>query len=1076
VPVSFSHPGWLAALALVPVMVLTWRRWPAPFGRRQRAAALAVRSVLVAALVLALSGPELTYTSPDQTLVVAAQRSLSAAPAYGQEVNDVSSLAAKVPGRDEMGVVSFGQDALVEDPPEHHLNFSGFETSPNPNFTDIESALQLSASLAPPGARRHVVLVSDGRQNVGDALGEAAALRAQGVRVDVLPLSVRTGPDVRVASVTAPSTVPPSSKAAVTAVLVSNETTTARAVWSLDNSRVVMDSVVKVKPGVTELHALLPPAGPGFHEVKVQIAPAVDSVPGNDVGEALFQVLGRQQVLVVQGSPGAGTNVARALRAAGLAADVVSPGQVPATVPGIARWQSVALVNVSASELGEARMQAIASATEDLGVGLAAFGGTNTFGPGGLAGTPIERALPIEMKVSNEELKPPVAVMLVLETVESSAGDLVVRSAARQLVANLAPDDLVGVTNGISGVVVPLQRVGNGKRVEDEITNISDFGDPPSYVPYMQDAAAVLDKHPGDSKYIVLMGDGDADFPLPSPSFMQSLVHQGITVSTVGADVHGSPLFMSYMAQIAEEGNGRFYDSESASQLPSIFLDETEVQLQPWIVQQRFRAVAGAPSPATDGINPATLPPLDGYVASTAKPASQVVLLGPYGDPILAQWHYGLGTAAAWTSDTQGRWTAQLLASPDGGKLLAGIVASTLPLQADPALSVSAQLEGDYAHVVAQVNGAVPAGASAAAHVVGPGGQASTVPLLETGPGRFEGDVPASEVGTYLMRVQVSAGGKLLHAATAGVAVAYSPELAYSGTDMALLREIATAGGGSVLRSPKEALSVSVPPVNLSQSLWFIFVVLACILLPVDVALRRLNLAREAALAPAALVPAGAPDKLGAHAVTEAGARGAVVVAGSAAGAEAAGVGAAGVGAAGVGAAGVGAAGVGAAAAGRGAGVGVGVPAVAARSPARARPMPAWLGAAARARENRPPGSPKLPAPPKPKQLAREDISPALGGKSPALGTGRTARRERSPVQSAGPAGPVAPTLPKAPAPGARPAKPEAGGARPTKVPGPRPAKAPGARPAKVPAKADAGKAGEGADVLATRLRERLNR
>jgi len=70
----------------------------------------------------------------------------------------------------------------------------------------------------------------------------------------------------------------------------------------------------------------------------------------------------------------------------------------------------------------------------------------------------------------------------------------------------------------------------------------------------------------------------------------------------------------------------------------------------------------------------------------------------------------------------------------------------------------------------------------------------------------------------------------------------------------------------------------------------------------------------------------------------------------------------------------------------------------------------------------------------------------------------------------------VAPTLPKAPAPGARPAKPEAGGARPTKVPGPRPAKAPGARPAKVPAKADAGKAGEGADVLATRLRERLNR
>ena len=854
-PVSFSHPAWLAALAVVPTFVLVWHRWPAPFGRRQRQAALAVRSLLAVAVVLALAGPTWSHSSPSQTLVVAAQRSLSAETAFGQEARDISALAAKLPGRDEMGVVSFGQDALVEAPPQHHYSFPGFETSPNPNFTDIESALQLSASLAAPGTRRHVVLLSDGRQNIGDALGEASALRNQGVRVDVLALKVHTGPDVRVQSVDVPSAVPPSSKTAATAVLVSNETTTARVVWSLDNSRVVLDEVVHVRPGVSELHALLPPAGPGFHELKVQIAPAVDSVPGNNVGEALFQVLGRQKALVVQGSPGAGRNVAAALEAAGIEADVVSPGQVPDTVTGVAQWQSVALVNVSAAQLGRLRMQAIADATKNLGVGLAAFGGTNTFGPGGLAGTPLERALPVEMKVSNEELKPPVAVMLVLETVESSVGDLVVRSAARQLVANLSPDDMVGVTNGISGVVVPLQRVGNGKKVEKEITNISDFGDPPSYVPYMQDAAAALDRHPGDSKYIVLMGDGDADFPLPSPSFMASLVHQGITVSTVGADVHGSPLFMSYMAQVAQEGNGRFYDSESASQLPSIFLDETELQLQPWVVQQRFRVVAGAPSSALDGVNPAELPPLDGYIATTAKPAAEVVLSGPYGDPVLAQWQYGLGTAAAWTSDTQGRWTAQLLASPYGGKLLAGIVASTLPLQADPALSVSSQVEGDYAHVVAQVSGPLPANASAAAHVVGPGGSNSSVPLVETAPGRFEANVPTSDVGTYLMRVEVSAGGKLLHAASAGVAVAYSPELAYSGTDMALLQEVAKAGGGTVLRSPAQAFSVKVPPVRLSQSLWFALMALACVLLPFDVALRRLNLARQAAAAPSALEP-----------------------------------------------------------------------------------------------------------------------------------------------------------------------------------------------------------------------------
>ena len=838
-PVDFTNPWWLAALLVAVPLVIVWRRWPTAFPRRQRQAALAVRLALVAAIVLALAGPELSYNASAQTLVVAADRSASTAESQYQEAPDVASLQSSLPAQDLLGVVSFGQEALVEDPPEHQLQFQGFATSPGANFTDIESALRLAGSMAETGTRRHVVLVTDGRQNVGDAVGEARVLHSEGVRVDVLPLRVPVGPDVRVDSVQVPATVLPGSRVQATAVLVSNEATSARVVWTLDTNQVVLDTVVQVRPGVTDTRVLLPPARPGFHQVNVEISPARDTVPGNDLGEGLFQVLGAQQVLVVAGSPGAATNVARALGAAGVHTTVVSPGEVPVTVSGVARWQSVVLVNVSAAQLGYQRMQAMATATRDLGVGLAAFGGTNTYGPGGLAGTPLEGALPIDMRVANPLEKPPVAVMLVLESVESPAGDLVLRGAARQLVANLSPQDLVGVANGETGVVVPLQRVGNGKKVEQDIMSIASFGDPPSYVPYIQDAATALAGHPGDTKYIVVLGDGDADDPLPTPSFMAGIVHQGITVSTVGADVHGVPQFMANMAAIAAEGDGRFYDSEAASQLPSIFLDESQTQLQPWVVQERFRVAAGASSAALDGIDPSSLPPLDGYVASTPKPAAQVVLSGPASDPILAQWQYGLGTALAWTSDTQGRWTAELLRSPAAGKLFAGIVAATLPLAASPDLSLSAQVEGDQAHLIAQVT-AAPADASAVAHVVGPDGQGSDVALAETAPGRFEGDVPTAEVGPYLMRVEVSAGSRVLDAATTGVAIAYSPELRFIGTDLPFLRELASAGGGVVLSSAREALSEPVPPVNVTQSLAEWLLVLAAILLPLDVALRRL--------------------------------------------------------------------------------------------------------------------------------------------------------------------------------------------------------------------------------------------
>jgi len=846
----------LAALVVAVPLVMVWQRHPAPFGIRQRRASLMVRLALVVAIVLALAVVTIPYRSSTQVLIVVADRSASTAGAQQQETAAVRSLAASLPAHDQLGLVSFGQDALVEEPPQRDLQFSGFETSPGANFTDIESALQLSASLAGPQTGRHLLLMSDGRQNLGDAVGEARLLRSQGVRVDVLPLRISVGPDVRVDSVDAPATVPPSSRALVTAVLVSNETTPVRVVWALDNSQVVLDTVVNVRPGVSRVDALLPPASPGFHEVKVEIAPDSDSVPGNDVGEALFQVLGRQEVLVVQGQAGAGGNVARALEAAGLAVDLVAPSQVPVTVAGVARWQSVALVDVSADELGGPRMAALAAATEDLGVGLAAFGGPDSFGPGGLGGTPLETALPIEMKVPNPEEKPAVAVMLVLETVESTAGDTVLRGAADRLVANLAPQDLLGVTNGDTGVVLPLQPVGNGQAIERDISRIAYLGDPPSYVPYMQDAARALAAFRGATRYVLVLGDGDADAPLPTASFIAGLVGQGITVSTVGADVHGSPQYMANMAEIAAEGDGRFYDSESADQLPSIFLDETHVELQPWIVRGRFRLVGGAASPALDGIDPASLPPLDGYVAATPKPSSEVVLSGPDGDPVLAQWQYGLGTAVAWTSDTQGLWSAQLLRSPLAGKLLAGIVASTLPLAADPALSLSAQLEGGTAHLVAQVPG-LPFDASAVVHVVGPDGQGSEVPLSETAPGRFEGDIPASAVGAYLMRAEVSAGGRALHAATIGVAVPYSPELRFVGTDLGFLEQVADAGGGAVLSSARQALAEGVPPVNLDQPLSGALLVLAIILFPLDVALRRLDLRRAQLPLPST---EGAPD------------------------------------------------------------------------------------------------------------------------------------------------------------------------------------------------------------------------
>ena len=68
----------------------------------------------------------------------------------------------------------------------------------------------------------------------------------------------------------------------------------------------------------------------------------------------------------------------------------------------------------------------------------------------------------------------------------------------------------------------------------------------------------------------------------------------------------------------------------------------------------------------------ADLPPLRGYVVTTAKERVEQVLAGPENDPLLVTWRCGLGQSVAWTSDASA-WAqdwAATLALPAGQWIL----------------------------------------------------------------------------------------------------------------------------------------------------------------------------------------------------------------------------------------------------------------------------------------------------------------------------------------------------------------------------------------------------------------------
>ncbi len=823
----------LGGLIALGIVVLAWWRFPPPLPRLRGRLSLALRMVIVALLILSLGGFGIQTTPKAQSLVVAADLSASVETALDAETAAVRQILSARRGDNRVGVLSFARDPQVESPVGTAPQFTEFQNRPNRNYTDPAAALRLAGSIMPGDTRRHIVLISDGRANLGDAIGEARLLHAEGIRVDTVALPVPVGPEVYVDRVSAPRTLQQGEQAQVRALIVSNTETPAIVRWFLDRT-LLATSQLTLQAGETTLTQTVTPADPGFHSIRLVIDPTRDTYSENNVGEALMQVLGPASVLLVEGKRGAAANLATSLKSVGMVTQTTGPNGLPRTAAGLAQFQTIVLINVPAADLGTDAMNLLQTSVRDLGMGLVVIGGDQSYGPGGYAGTPLEATLPVQIELREDARKPPVAVILVMESMEDPQGDQVVRGAAQAVIDQLTPRDQVGITNATTGFAVPLGFVKDKTAIKNTIGSMP-LGDGP-YAPYLIAADETLSHTQAAIKHVILLGDGD-EFDDYQPLINRMRGH-GITLSTVGVNTHNQPAFMTLLQNMAQWGHGRFYQSNGPQDVPRILLKETRDALKPWIVEGSITPRLTSLAEVLPGIPLASFPNLKGYVATTSRAAADTVLKSPDDDPLLAAWQYGLGRVVAWTSDSEGRWTADLLSWPSGNRFFGDLVRYALPAPGDPALQVESVIRGDRAHLL--VSSPVISGASVTVTAVAPDLQEEQVTLSPTGPGRFEGDLKADQVGSYLLRVTESEDGAVRHATTTGMVVPYSPEYRELGTDRASLEAIARAGGGTLLGDPAEAFRVPVPPIRTAKPLSELLLILAIILFPLDIALRRL--------------------------------------------------------------------------------------------------------------------------------------------------------------------------------------------------------------------------------------------
>jgi hypothetical protein len=321
------------------------------------------------------------------------------------------------------------------------------------------------------------------------------------------------------------------------------------------------------------------------------------------------------------------------------------------------------------------------------------------------------------------------------------------------------------------------------------------------------------------------------------------IVAQNITLSTVAI---GAGPDLRFLEEIAALGNGRYHFTDQAANLPVIFAQETQLAMRSYIVEEVFYPQQTSISPILTGVE--AVPQLVGYVATTPKPTGRVILSTHQDDPLLAVWQYGLGRAVAWTSDATSRWAQRWVEWDGFSRFWAQAVRWTIVERADVPVEVTVSLEGEIAHVTGDAvdeGGAFVNGLDAGVSVVGPDSEVTRVELVQTAPGRYEGTFVPQAEGAYLMRLTGALEGEEAVALTTGWVMGYSSEYAALEGDPAYLTRLAQLGGGTVLEEPAEAFVHDLAGSGVRQDLWPYLLILAAILLPFDVGVRRLALGRR---------------------------------------------------------------------------------------------------------------------------------------------------------------------------------------------------------------------------------------
>ena len=853
--ISFIEPNYLWWLLALPLVGLIGWLGARRIERWRTITSIVLRLLIVMLLVGSLAGTQLVTPVRQLTTLFLVDTSDSIAPNQRAAQDQFIADALKtMPDGDRAAIIVFGENALIERLPSSEKTLTVIQSVPIVARTNIEQALTLGFALFPADSQKRIVLLSDGGENNGQALRALRLARERQIPVDVVTIGSTDGAEVALTTLRMPTQARTGQEIQMVALIDSNKAQVATVRFLIDRQQ-YSETTIELPVGTSTVTQTVVLDDVGYHRITAQIIPTDDIRKQNNEATALINLSGKPRILIVAGDPADGETIRSALTATDIETTLVAPAGLPTSLAGLADYDAVIVANVPARLMADESQVALRSYVHDLGRGFVMIGGENSYGVGGYTGTPIEELLPVDMQLRNREKFPPVSVVVVFDISGSMSVEvggkqkvmLAAEGAARvvQLLRDFdeitvipfdsAPQNTYGPVSGAERETAEREIIargvpgGGGIAVHDSLVA----------------AGQAVRNRPAPLKHIILLADGsDSQQQEGSVQLVERYKRDGITTSVIAIGGGGDERFLE---SVAKAGGGRYFLVENATTLPDVILQDAQLSLAPYLVEQTFLPLLGTDSPIMTGLQSGWTN-LYGYNGTTPKDRASIVLWASDDAPLLAQWQYGLGRSVAWTSDMKGKWAKDLIGWDQFPRLIAQMVGWTLPVINNDTITVDTTFVGTELEVTINANDADDqpmTGMTVEANIVNDGGVQSSLVLREVGAGVYQGRTLSPAAGTYFLQIGGrNAEGRAMFQRTAGMIVPYSPEYRQGQANPVLLTQIAAQSGGRELTTPDTVFDHSLKAVTRATPIGFMLLLLSLLLFLFDVAIRRLRLGK----------------------------------------------------------------------------------------------------------------------------------------------------------------------------------------------------------------------------------------